>query len=566
MLKILQLKNIALIDYAEIDFEKGLNVLSGETGSGKSVIIDSINFVLGAKADKTMIRYGESECDASAVFEIDGNSEVIKKLSGYDIECDGELILKRKLSSDGKSSVKVNGENVTLSMLREITSELVDVHGQSEHYSLLKTSAQLEIVDKFSGEILKKAKDYIIPIIKRIKEIDEEIKSFGGNESERAMRADILKFQTEEIKNADISDGEEKNLLIKREKIRNAEKIAEALNVSHSALSDENCAEDMINSAYRALSGISGFDEKYSELSQRLESVKTEISDISETLWELSDSGDFDAAEAERIENRLDTIKTLKKKYGNSEKEILEFLEKAENEYEKLNSFDTEYAKITAEKSELLNKLNKGYAEISRIRKESSNEFSSLIIKELKELSMKSADFEVAFGDLKETDGKGSYPLNGVDEIEFMFSANKGEPLKSLSKIISGGEMSRFMLALKTQISRYQDISTYIFDEIDAGISGAVAQVVAEKFAKIAKNIQIIAISHLPQICSMSDNSYLIYKTETENKTFTSVKKLDKDSKVNEIIRLVGGANDSEVAKLHAVEMIKYADNFKSKI
>ena len=564
MLKSLQLKNVALIERAEIEFEKGLNVLSGETGSGKSVVIDSINFVLGAKADKTMIRHGENDCLVIAVFDVENLTGVKNLLTDSGFDDSDEIIVSRKLTADGKSSIRLNGEPVTLGMLRTITGNLIDVHGQSDHYSLLKDSEQLAVVDNFSGDNLKILKNQCLDICKDLREIDEKMLSFGGSESERAIRADILKYQIEEIKNADPKEGEEDELLAKRKKIQSAEKIAEAFGETKNAIDGENCISDLLGSALRRLGQVASLDDEYSSLFDRLKSVSEELTDISSVSEDILDGLEFNEEDADKIENRLDVIKNLKRKYGNTEKEIEEFLQNAENEYDKLCNFDAEYAELTALKQKKIAVLNDIYRKISDERKNQAKKLSSKVTGELRQLGMKDAEFKIDFEPLKEI-SDAPYSGNGGDRVEFMFSANLGEPVKPMSKIISGGEMSRLMLALKTVISSYHEISTYIFDEIDAGISGKTAETVAEKFADISKGVQIIAISHLPQIVSFSDYSYKIAKYTENGKTYTGITKLDDSEKVEEVVRLIGGDLTSKSAVEHATELIEKANEYKRK-
>ncbi len=560
MLKKLRLQNIALIDQAEIEFDDGLNVLSGETGAGKSVILDSINFVLGAKADKTMIRYGTQECLVEAEFL--SNDEANKILNEYDIESDESLIIKRKFSIDGKGYIKINGETVTSGMLRKVTAHLVDVHGQSEHYELCKESSQLEVVDKYAGTEILLIKEKLIPFIKEVKEIQTKLKEFGGSESERAIKLDVLKFQINEIESADINEGEEDELLSLKEKIKNGEKIVNSLSGAKSALIDDGEGIDCVVNAQRFMYQISGLSEEYLDISNRLDAVVEELNDIDSLIDDLSDDLDFDEKTADEVEERLDTYKILKKKYGNSYEKIQNFYYEAQKECEMLLNFEENTKTLNAEKEKLDDKIYGLYKELNSARQKAAKDFSEKVVAQLTTLGMKNAQFDVSFNDLPSKEDM-MYNANGIDGVEFLFSANLGEPLKPMSKVISGGEMSRFMLGMKSVICDLQDISTFIFDEIDTGISGKIAQTVAEKFAQISLNKQIIAISHLPQICAMSDVSFLIYKHEKGEKTYTEVKKLNDDEKVYEILRLIGGSGESTYAKQHAEEMIKSAKDFK---
>ncbi len=565
MLSKLTIKNVALIDSAEIEFCAGLNVLSGETGAGKSVILDSVNFVLGAKADKTMIRYGETECMVKAEFSVPEESKAVRALREMDIDTDGDIIISRRFSESGKSSIKLNGNTVTVSMLRKVTDSLVDVHGQSEHFFLLKEVNQLRTLDGVIGEELIPRKERLAGLLSEMQKIEQQINLLGGDVKERGRRLDILKFQIDEIEAVGLKDGEEEELLAKRNKINNLEKIISAVHEATEALSGENGALDYIRSSKRAMSGISRLDEEYSAVCDRLESLSLEADDIAETLSEMGEDLYFDEDEARETENRLVEIASLKRKYGADKKEIDSYLKKSKEEYDLLSDCEGQYAILT-EKSECVRKqIYEVCREITALRKKHGEAFCRRVTEELKTLNIRNAKFEIQFGDYALQDAA-SAGINGLDELCFLFSANAGEPLKPLGKIISGGEMSRFMLAIKTQLSNVNEISTYIFDEIDAGISGKTAKVVGEKFAKIAKNMQIIAVSHLAQIAAMSDREFLIEKREEDGKTHTYVRMLDEGEKTQEIVRLLGGESGEEFAVKHAEELVRQAKEYKAAI
>ena len=565
MLSKLTIKNVALIDSAEIEFCAGLNVLSGETGAGKSVILDSVNFVLGAKADKTMIRYGETECMVKAEFSVPEESKAVRALREMDIDTDGDIIISRRFSESGKSSIKLNGNTVTVSMLRKVTDSLVDVHGQSEHFFLLKEVNQLRTLDGVIGEELIPRKERLAGLLSEMQKIEQQINLLGGDVKERGRRLDILKFQIDEIEAVGLKDGEEEELLAKRNKINNLEKIISAVHEATEALSGENGALDYIRSSKRAMSGISRLDEEYSAVCDRLESLSLEADDIAETLSEMGEDLYFDEDEARETENRLDEIASLKRKYGADKKEIDSYLKKSKEEYDLLSDCEGQYAILT-EKSECVRKqIYEVCREITALRKKHGEAFCRRVTEELKTLNIRNAKFEIQFGDYALQDAA-SAGINGLDELCFLFSANAGEPLKPLGKIISGGEMSRFLLAIKTQLSNVNEISTYIFDEIDAGISGKTAKVVGEKFAKIAKNMQIIAVSHLAQIAAMSDREFLIEKREEDGKTHTYVRMLDEGEKTQEIVRLLGGESGEEFAVKHAEELVRQAKEYKAAI
>lgn len=559
MLQRLYVKNVALISEADIEFDSGLNVLSGETGSGKSVILDSINFVLGSKADRTMIRYGENEAIVKAEFDLPADCEAVKILSGYDIETDGTVIISRRLTTDGKSAIKINGNTVTAAMLKNVTAHLVDVHGQSEHFFLLSEDNQLKVLDGLLGGDAENIKNALKEQLTEKRNLKSKIAALGGDESERVRKLDLLDFQIKEIEKAGIKKGEFDELTARRNIIFNLEKILASLNYAKNALASDGGCMDGLSASIREMNRISDIGEEYSQLKLRLENLYTEATDVSETLSDLADSLTFDEAEAQSVEERLSLIKALKKKYGADEEEILRFKENAQNEFDAISDSAAIIEKYTKNIADCDVKIYSLCVKLTELRKSAADKFCKNIENELKTLNIANAKFNVRF---KEYD-KASANLqsaNGSDEICFEFSANKGEPLKPLNKVISGGEMSRFMLAIKTQLKNLNGISTYIFDEIDAGISGFTAGTVAAKFRDISKATQILAVSHLPQVCAASDAQLLIYKVEEGGKTITKVKRLTESQKIDEIMRLTGSVN-SDAARQHAEELIKQIRN-----
>lgn len=563
MLDKLTIKNVALIETAEIDFGAGLNVLSGETGSGKSVILDSINFVLGAKADKSMIRHGETECSVCAVFRCGAAVQAL--LSDMGLDADEEVIVFRKYKSDGRGDIKVNGNPVNAAMLRKITAHLVDVHGQSEHFYLLSEANQLKVIDGAAGAPLSALKDKLSELLQTRRALNEKKKALGGDEAERGRRLDILKYQIDEIERADLKEGEEEALSAKKNFFANAEKIARSLAEAAEYIRGDNAAVDCLNGARRAFSDAASFGKDYAALAERLESAALEAEDIGETLASLADTVYYDEAEAEETENRLDLIKSLKKKYGKSVADVLRFAEKIGEEYDLLLHCDEEFAKLTKETAQCDAAIHKLCLAITDARKSAADGFCRRVTEELKTLNIKNAQFCAEFSPYTEEDTK-HISGDGADHMQFLFSANKGEPLKPLSKVISGGEMSRLMLAIKTRISDTNEIDTYIFDEIDAGISGATAKTVAEKFADISQTKQIIAVSHLAQIAAMADENFLISKAETaDGKTLTNIVKLDREGKNAELIRLLGGTGSSGAARALANELIRECDAYRGR-
>ncbi len=563
MLRRLTIQNVALIEKAELEFDGGLNVLSGETGAGKSVILDSIDFVLGAKADKSMIRYGKTECIVRAEFE-DIGKEAEEALDSLDIATDDVLIISRKLTADGKSALKVNGCSVTATMLRSVSSRLVDVHGQSEHFYLLKESNQLKLLDSIAGDPVSKCKSELSALLEERKKTAAEISLIGGDESERNRRADILQFQIQEIDRANLKEGEEEELTAFRTRCQNAERIADGISSARGNLLSDGGGIDAINTARRALNAISRYDEKYGVLAERLESVTADLSDVAAMVEEYGEELEFNAPELERVENRLDEIKSLKKKYGSTPEEIQTFLQKAQDEYAFLTEGEERLRRLTEQNRILSEKIYSVCTKLSDERKKAAREFTKRVTDELKTLNISSARFEMQFDGFTQ-ESTAAVGTNGADKIRFLFSANAGEPVKELSKIISGGEMSRFMLAIKAQLSSLGDIGTYLFDEIDAGIGGKTARVMAEKFAKISKTIQIIAVTHSAQIAAFADSQFLIEKTEANESTKTEIKKIENEELTREISRLSGG-EESEYSLKHAEEMLQNARIYKKSL
>lgn len=554
MLKRLHISNIALIDSADILFDERLNVLSGETGSGKSVILDSINFVLGSKADKSMIRHGESQAFVRAEFEVPPDSPAARAVEELDIECGGQIIITRKYSADGRGSIKLNGNGVTASMLRAVTSRLVDVHGQSEHFFLLSEANQLKVIDGLCGEDGDALKTELAGLIAKKKNISERIARLGGDEQERARQLDLLEYQIKEISAAGVREGEYEELIAKRNILNNTEKILAALSGAENALNSEGGCTDLISAAQRQFSAVSEFGPDYSELCDRLESLYAEADDIARSITDLADGVSFDEQEARCVEERIELLRALMKKYGSDEREILDFLDKATAKYDDLVNSGETILKLNAQLFETDDEIFSLCARLSELRRGKAAAFGREVEKQLRSLNIPDAQFVVEFSDF---DRQSAHldSANGSDSVCFMFSANKGEPLKPLGKVISGGEMSRFMLAIKTRLKGLNGISTYIFDEIDAGISGMTARTVAQKFVEIAEQTQIIAVSHLPQVCAASNVQFLIYKTEENEKTVTRVRKLTDEQKIDELIRLTGSV-DSPAAREHAKQLI----------
>jgi len=562
MLCQISIENIALIDKLELELKNGLNILSGETGAGKSIIIDSLNFVLGERADKSLIRFGTDKASVEAVFEDYLTPSIKDCLDDLGIEAEDVLILRRKMSADGKNECRINGRISTLSALKSLTELLVDIHGQHEHQSLLKSTNHIKLLDKLGekkiatvkGEVEKNFDDYA--------SLKKEFLRFG-NADERERKLDILSFQIDEIEKADVKDGEEDELLSARKRIRNMEKIISALEGAKNLLDgyDSQSVSASIKNANSLLNTISSYDENIVPIADRLDSCKVEITDISETLSDMLQKLDFDSRSAEQIEERLEVVRTILRKYGGSYESLQKFYEEATKEAQTLSNATERVERLETEIKVAAEKLLASAKELSQERRKIADKFEKDITKELCDLGMGGSTFKV---EIDTTDDVDQISANGADSVEFLISPNVGEPLKPLAKIISGGEMSRFMLAFKNILAGVDDIGTMVFDEIDTGISGNISQVVSEKMCNISRARQVIAVTHMPSLASMADNHYLISKSTENGKTLTHVDLLKDDT--DEVARLIGGKDYSIYAVPHAKEMKANAQRYKDSL
>lgn len=565
MLKELQIKNVAVIDEVHIEFSNGFNVLTGETGAGKSILIDSINMALGSRVSHDLIRSGTDKATVNACFEVE-NSGVVKQISelGYDVE-DGMVIISRQLNCDGKSVCRINGSVAPASVAREITSMLIDIHGQNDNQTLLCSKNHMGLLDEY-GE-LQELTDAYRSEYKSMKSVMREIEELSQSEEEKARRLELLKFQTEEIMEAKLKSGEDEELESRRDYLCNIESIVEGAGKAYGVLygGEEVSVYDLIRQAVRSVADICRFDETIESSYERLNAVSAEIEDIASDLNNCLSKTDYSRKELDQIEERLDLIGNLKRKYGNTIDEIIEYMNSASDEAEKIMTSDEQLEKLKGELEIIHKKVAEKGEKLSLARKMAASELEDKIMKELSELDMPKVRFAVSVEN-RMKDGNIEYNENGQDAVEFMISTNPGEELKPMARIASGGELSRIMLAVKSILADTDTADTMIFDEIDTGVSGRAAQKIAEKICRLARKKQILAITHLAQIAGMADNHYLIEKSSTDEKTSTSVTLLETEERIKELARIIGGVTVTELTMQNAREMIEMAKQKKAEV
>lgn len=555
MLSGLKIENIAVIEYADINFDDGLNILTGETGAGKSIVIDAINAVLGERTSKDIIRTGCDKARVTAWFDKIPYS-LYALLSQYDIENeDGGLVISRIISSDGRGSCKVNGYPVTVTMLREIGRNLISICGQHDSQFLLQKDYHLGFIDNIadSEELLGKYREIYI----KSKAIRKKLKSLLKDEDEKERRLDILRYQIDEITQADIHIGEKQELVRQKNSIRNIEKIRSCIRKCDALLNgvdEDNGILSLMHSLSCCISELKGYDGSYSAISDGITDMIYSLSDYSSEINAHLFDDEYSYTDINEIEARLDLIYRLSKKYGSTEEEILDYLAKAQEEYNSICNSDELIEELSNELLMLEDELFKKGCYLSDARKSAAIDFENKIRRELNYLDMPNAQFVVDFKDTSATE-------NGIDDVEFLFSANAGQEPKSLHKIASGGELSRVMLAIRSVLSDTDSTTTVIFDEIDTGVSGRAAHKIAYKMHELSKFKQVLCVTHLAQIAAYADNHLFIEKHTADGRTYTNVSSLDYEGSVNEIARIIGGEvitlNTLESAK----EMIEYAQS-----
>lgn len=549
MLLNVHVKDLALIEDVDICFGEGLNILTGETGAGKSIIIGSIGVALGAKAGKDLIRQGADYALVELVFAIE-SGDTISKLKAMDVsvEEDGQLIISRKIMN-GKSIIKVNGETMTASVLKEIASLVIDVHGQRDYESLVHTEKHLEILDSFAGEKVLELKNETAGLYKEYKAVKNELDEFSKDEEQRARDLSFFKFEATEIGNADLKQGEDEELEEEFKRMTHGRKIAESLSSVYDSLSSDDGVSTRVGYVMKELSGVSHLDDKLSGFYDTLNSIDSLCYELSKDISDYMDKLDFDPERVQYVSERLDTINKLKLKHGRTIEDILAKKAELDEKIDNLEHYDESRKALEDKLNKVKENLEKKSMELSQGRKKAALSLEKEIVKALTDLNFLEVRFKAEF--CKASD----YTAKGIDVMEFMISTNPGEDLKPLAKIASGGELSRIMLGLKAVLAEKDAVDTLIFDEIDTGISGKTAGMVADKMSVISGEHQVICITHLPQIASHADRHYLIEKAVKNSHTFTDIRKLDDDESVEELARMLGSTVITEAALDNAREL-----------
>lgn len=561
MLLQLSIENFALIEKVSVDFHNGFNILSGETGAGKSILIDAINYVLGSKFSKDLIRHGEEKTFVEAIFDIE-NENVKQILEEEEIEYEELIIISRETFTNGKSIIKINGKTIMLSKLKKVSQCLIDIHGQHNNQNLLDKNNHILYLDsyaeiKLSPLLVKYEKMY-----GKLKELDDKITQLSGGK-DRDKQLNYLKFQIDDINEGKLRAGEEEELNREYNILANAEKINLSLMKSYQLLkgrNDEEAILDNLSIVIRELSSIKKHSEKIEKIYNDIQPILYNLEELSGELRYLSEEVIYDEEELERINSRIYKLSLYKKKYGNTIEEILKYRDKLQAEYDELLNAEEIILKLEKEKIELQQGMNKLCDEMHKIRVETALILQSAVKEEMSYIGLEKCIFEVEITSVEE------FTPRGKDSIQYLISTNPGEPLKPMEKVVSGGELSRIMLALKAVFVEKDNIPTVIFDEIDTGISGRIAQSVAEKMYQISTRHQVFCITHLPQIAAMSDIHYLVEKNTKNQKTFSKVRKINEEEKIIEIAKMLGGVQVTDTTYESSKEMVRLAEEKKKEI
>ena len=542
MLLFMNIKNVALIEQIDIEWEPRMTVLTGETGAGKSIIIDCVNLLLGARSDKTLIRYGADKARIQGMFSVSDEIAEMLKTEGIDTE-EGSVLIDRELSQEGRNICRINGVVTTQNILREVGAHLINIHGQQDNQALLTPERHIVFLDEYARTDMGSYLD----VYKKRKEIIAKLEAMDKSERERVERIDLLNYQVDEISVADIRVGEKAELEAKKAIMDNSEKLAVALSDAYNSLYSDNCAYDLIGNATAALERISGIDGDIDEIASRITDAKYTLEDAVHEIRNYLDNVEFDENEQNAVEERLDTISRLEKKYGGDEESVLKYLDEALSELDSLKNHEQKIEELSKLLAEADKRISAEAAKLTETRKKAAKILQKEVEAALSDLDMPKVRFEVSFKNI-------DFSEKGAETAEFMICPNAGEEMKPLVKIASGGELSRIMLAIKSIVC--DDVDTLIFDEIDTGVSGNAAKKIAARLAALAEKKQVICVSHSPQIAAAANNHFAVSKGMSGERTVTAVKKLSDEERIYEIAHIIDGSDLTETAIMHAREMM----------
>ncbi len=555
MLQELSVKNFAIFSSLQLEFQMGMTVLTGETGAGKSIIIDAMGLLTGGRGSSDYIRQGANKCTLEGLFSMPKSQELKQLLEELGIETEEDsLVIQRDISASGKNVCRVNGRIVNITNLKRIGEYLVDIHGQNEHQELMQSERHIDMLDEFGGKKLLAVKEKYTRAYQEYRALEAKVRKRQKNEKEFAQRMDMLHFQSDEIASAQLVAGEEEQLLEERNKLNNFQKIADALTISYAALNGEDDSSlDKIGTSMNELASIESLDSEYKTLSDTVQNAYYLLQEASGDLSRLIDGLELDEGRLNEVENRLELIRQMKRKYGDSIETILSYYEEITKELAEADFLEGGTGDLEALLAEKQQAAHQQALTLRKERKRLAKELEQQILTELKELYLERTEFEVRFTELEHLQE------NGLDGVEFYITTNPGEPLKPLVRVASGGELSRVMLAMKTIFSQTQGITSIVFDEVDTGVSGRVAQAIADKIYQISENSQVLCITHLPQVAAVADEHYFIEKEIVAGRTETSVRILSEKERVNEIARMLAGSEITKLTIEHAQELLAMA-------
>lgn len=559
MLQSLSIKQFAIIDTLDIQFSDGLTVLSGETGAGKSIIIDAIGQLIGMRASSEFVRHGEKKAIIEGIFDIDDAKDAIRQLETLGIDINEDfLIVKREIFSSGKSICRINNQTVTLQDLRQVMQSLLDIHGQHETQSLLKQKYHVELLDRYAdGEYIEELQQYAQSYEQHQEKI-KELEALESADQALLQRLDLMKFQYDELKEAQLKEGEIEQLEIDIKRIQNSENLSLALNAAYVTLTDEHAITDRLYTLSSELQNVNQIlPETFEKLKEEVDQFYYTLEDAKHQIYEEINQTEFDEQYLNELESRMNLLNNLKRKYGKDISDLMIYQEKIADEINKIENYEESTSKLREEIQQLSQQVQEDGEKLTKARRIVARQLRDRIVNEIQYLQMKDANLEISFKPYEKPQ------KDGLERIEFLISPNKGEPLKSLNKIASGGELSRIMLALKSIFVRAHGQTAILFDEVDSGVSGQAAQKMAEKMKDIASVIQVICISHLPQVASMSDHHLYISKHEKDDRTTTTVRELTGDARIDEIARMISGATVTELTRQNAKEMIEQNQKHK---